>query len=179
MFQNLIKAFKIKEVRNKIFITLLLLLVYRIGCYVPVPGLGGNMLLEEGSNYTFLQLMSAMTGGALMYGTLFAMGIGPYINASIIVQLLTVGIPRLEQLSKQGEEGRKKIENITRGLAMVLAVAQSIGILIGFRGNIDFSQLFCSTADGSDSLFLQILSYAFLVIIYTSGTALTLSLIHI
>ena len=74
-------------------------MVYRIGCYVPVPGLGGNMLLEEGSNYTFLQLMSAMTGGALMYGTLFAMGIGPYINASIIVQLLTVGIPRLEQLS--------------------------------------------------------------------------------
>ena len=174
MFQNLIKAFKIKEVRNKIFITLLLLLVYRIGCYVPVPGLGGNMLLEEGSNYTFLQLMSAMTGGALMYGTLFAMGIGPYINASIIVQLLTVGIPRLEQLSKQGEEGRKKIENITRALAMVLGVAQSIGILIGFRGNIDFSQLFCSTADGSDSLFLQILSYAFLVIIYTSGTALTM-----
>ena len=173
MFQTLIKAFKIKEVRRKIFITLALLLVYRIGCYVPVPGIGNSLMSAE-SNLTFLELMNAMTGGALAYGTLFAMGIGPYINSSIIVQLLTVAIPRLEQLSKQGEEGKKKIENLTRGLAMILAIAQAIGILIGFSSNIDFSQLFCATQSGDDSLFLKILSYAFLVIVYTSGTALTM-----
>ena len=104
MFQTLVKAFKIKEVRRKIFITLLILLVYRIGCYIPVPGVGGSLIADsELEKFTYLQIMNAMTGSSLMYGTLFAMGIGPYINASIIIQLLTVGIPALERLSKQGE----------------------------------------------------------------------------
>ena len=111
MFETLKNAFKVKEIRKKIFITLLLLLVYRLGCYIPVPGVDGSMFgsyIEEGSN-SFLTLMSAVTGGALSQGTLFALGIGPYINASIIMQLLAVGIPALERLSKQGEEGKKKI----------------------------------------------------------------------
>ena len=110
MWQTIVNAFKIKEVRKKILITIALLFVYRIGCYIPVPGVS---LFEGMSDYTFLQLMSAVSGGALQYGTFFAMGIGPYINASIIIQLLTVGIPALERLSKQGEEGRRRINTYT------------------------------------------------------------------
>ena len=88
MWQTIVNAFKIKEVRKKILITIALIFVYRLGCYIPVPGITSFNGLE---NYTFLQIMSGVSGGALQYGTLFAMGIGPYINASIIIQLLTYG----------------------------------------------------------------------------------------
>ncbi|MBE7087268.1 MAG: preprotein translocase subunit SecY [Clostridiales bacterium] len=165
MFQTIVNAFKIKEVRRKIFITIALLFVYRLGCYIPVPGVDMFSGLQ---NYNFLQIMSAVSGGALQYGTFFAMGIGPYINASIIIQLLTVGIPALERLSKQGEEGKRKINTYTRILTLVLAIAQAIGILVGFSGSVDTSKIF-----GSEG-FLNFLSYAFLVIVYTSGAALTM-----
>ena len=166
MFQTLVKAFKIKEVRRKILFTLLILLGYRIGCYIPVPGISSNGLLSTSSDDSFLYLdiMSAVSGGALQYGTLFAMGIGPYINASIIIQLLTVGIPALERLSKQGEEGRKKIATITRYVTVLLAIAQSVGILIGFSANIEHDQLFN----------IVWLDYIALIIIYTSGACLTM-----
>ncbi len=166
MFQTIVNAFKIKEVRRKILITIALLFVYRLGCYIPVPGVQSFGDLDQ---YTFLQIMSAVSGGALSYGTFFAMGIGPYINASIIIQLLTVGIPALERLSKQGEEGRRKINSYTRILTLVLAIAQAIGILAAFGGEgIDFTALFGTTG------FLKFLSYAFLVIVYTAGAALTM-----
>ena len=101
------------------------LLIYRIGCYIPVPGVGTALLSETDLTKTsYLQIMSMMTGGSLAQGTLFAMGIGPYINSSIIIQLLAVAIPPLERLSKQGEEGRKKIANYTRYLTLLLAVIQ-------------------------------------------------------
>ncbi len=167
MFQTLVKAFKIKDVRRKIFITLALLLVYRIGCFIPVPGIGTGLLTDENlESFTYLQIMSAVSGGALQYGTLFAMGIGPYINASIIIQLLTVGIPALERLSKQGEEGRKKIATITRYVTVLLAIAQSVGIVIGFSGNIEWNNLFGEN--------LKWLGYIALVIIYTAGASLTM-----
>ena len=165
MWQTIVNAFKIKEVRRKILITIALLFVYRLGCYIPVPGITSFDGLE---NYTFLQIMSGVSGGALQYGTLFAMGIGPYINASIIIQLLTVGIPALEQLSKQGEEGRRRINTYTRILTLVLAVAQSIGILVAFQSSIKFEYLF------GDSGFLKALSYIFLVLVYTAGAAFTM-----
>ena len=165
MWQTIVNAFKIKEVRRKILITIALLFVYRLGCYIPVPGITSFEGLE---NYTFLQIMSGVSGGALQYGTLFAMGIGPYINASIIIQLLTVGIPALEQLSKQGEEGRRRINTYTRILTLVLAVAQSIGILVAFKNSIRFEYLF------GDSGFLKALSYIFLVLVYTAGAAFTM-----
>lgn len=165
MWQTIVNAFKIKEVRRKILITIALLFVYRLGCYIPVPGIKSFEGLE---NYTFLQIMSGVSGGALQYGTLFAMGIGPYINASIIIQLLTVGIPALEQLSKQGEEGRRRINTYTRILTLVLAIAQAIGILVAFKGSIQFEYLF-----GTDG-FLKALSYIFLVLVYTAGAAFTM-----
>ena len=166
MWQTIVNAFKIKEVRRKILITIGLLFIYRLGCYIPVPGAHFNDGL---SAYTYLSIMSAVSGGALQYGTFFAMGIGPYINASIIIQLLTVGIPALERLSKQGEEGRKKINVYTRILTLVLAIAQAIGILVAFGGS------YFKTAEifGNEG-FLNFLSYAFLVAVYTAGAALTM-----
>ncbi len=135
MLQTLINAFKVKEIRRKVYMMLLLLLVFRIGCFVPVPGLDRAQfatLFEGDSANDFLTLMSSITGGALAQGTVFALGIGPYINASIIMQLLSVGIPALERLSKQGEEGRKKISQLTRIVTIILAVVQSVGIIVSF-----------------------------------------------
>ena len=169
MFETLKNAYKVKEIRKQIYITLLILLVYRIGCYIPVPGISASTFsdyITEGSN-NFLTLMSAVTGGALANGTLFALGIGPYINASIIVQLLCVGIPALERLSKQGEEGKKKIAQITRWLTLLLAVIQSIGIIVNFAnqsGAIRASVFFDQTW----------LAYIFMVIVYSAGAMLTM-----
>lgn len=168
MWQTIVNAFKIKEVRRKILITIALLFVYRLGCYIPVPGV---TMFDGLSEYNFLSIMSAVSGGALQYGTFFAMGIGPYINASIIIQLLTVGIPALERLSKQGEEGRKRINTYTRILTLVLAIAQAIGIIAGFLSSINTQAIFNTNGD---SVFLEYLSYAFLVVVYVAGAALTM-----
>ncbi|MBQ0099030.1 MAG: preprotein translocase subunit SecY [Firmicutes bacterium] len=166
MLQTIINAFKIKDVRRKIFITIGLLFIYRLGCYIPVPGV--NMISSDiMEQYTFLNIMSAISGGALQYGSFFAMGIGPYINASIIVELLTVGIPALERLSKEGEEGRRKINNITRIVTLILAIAQAVGILVGIAGDsIQHELLFGAN--------LKALNFIFLIMVYTAGAALTM-----
>ena len=132
MLQTIINALKVKEIRRKVWMMLLLLLVFRIGCFIPVPGLERDTFAATIQGNDFLTLMSQITGGALAQGTLFALGIGPYINASIIMQLLSVGIPALENLSKQGEEGRKKIAQYTRYVTILLALIQSIGIIVSF-----------------------------------------------
>ena len=173
MWQTIVNAFKIKEVRKKIIITIALLFVYRLGCFIPVPGV--NLMAGLGE-YTFLQVMSAVSGGALQYGTFFAMGIGPYINASIIIQLLTVAIPALERLSKQGEEGRKRINAYTRILTLILAIVQSIGIIFAFKDqttaagvqSIEFARIF------GDQGFGLVMSYIFLVTVYTAGACFTM-----
>jgi preprotein translocase subunit SecY len=113
--------------------------------------------------------MSAVSGGALQYGTFFAMGIGPYINASIIIQLLSVGIPALERLSKQGEEGKRRINTYTRILTLVLAIVQAIGILLVFgKDGVKLNRLFGETG------FARVASYIFLILVYTAGAALTM-----
>ena len=169
MLQTLINAFKVKDIRRKVWMMLLLLLVFRIGCYIPVPGLDRELFQSnfgDGGN-DFLTLMSSITGGALANGTLFALGIGPYINASIIMQLLCVGIPPLERLSKQGEEGQKKISQYTRYLTILLAVIQSIGIIVNFAGDSGSikTQLFF------DQTWLAGL---FLTVVYTGGAVLVM-----
>lgn len=111
MFETIKNAFGTKEIRVKIWATLLLLLVYRIGCFIPVPGLNVSIIsdaLKGSSVSSFLNVISAITGGSLSQGTLFALGIIPFINSFIIMQLLTLIIPKLEEMSKDGEEGRKK-----------------------------------------------------------------------
>lgn len=140
MFETIKNAFGTKEIRVKIWATLLLLLVYRIGCFVPVPGLNVSVIsqaLEQSSAASFLNVISAITGGSLSQGTLFALGIIPFINSFIIMQLLTLIIPKLEEMSKDGEEGRKKITQITRYVAIVLAVVQAIGIVFMWKNYID------------------------------------------
>ncbi len=122
MLNTLRNAFTVKEIRTKLLYMLLVLLIIRIGTYLPIPGLNLAAIATSDSSGT---LYSLITGGN--YGTIFAMGIGPYINASIIMQLLTVAIPKLEQIQKDGEEGRKKISQYTRIAAVILSLLQSAG----------------------------------------------------
>lgn len=160
MLQTIINALKVKEIRKKIYMMLLLLLIFRLGCFIPVPGLNRGQFEAAIAGNDFLSLMSSITGNALSQGTFFALGIGPYINASIIMQLLAVGIPALERLSKQGEEGRKKIAQITRYVTILLAVIQSVGIIIGFGGSAISTNLFFDQAW---------LAGVFMTVVYTSG----------
>lgn len=138
MFKTIANAFKIKDVRKKILLTLLLLLIYRLGCWIPAVGFNVDSInagMEQGFN--FFSLMNLVSGGALSNCSILALGVSPYITASIIIQLLTVAIPALENLAKSGEDGRRKINFYTRIAALVLAIAQAVGIVVGYSGSID------------------------------------------
>ncbi len=128
----------IPELRRRILFTLSMLAVYRVGCHVPTPGIDAHVLAKffEGSEGTLLGLVSAFTGGALKQMAVFALGIMPYISASIILQLLTVVFEPIEKLSKEGEQGRKKITEYTRYGTIVLAVIQGIGIASGLQSMV-------------------------------------------
>lgn len=132
MFETIRNAFKIKEVRTKILMTILFVIIYRLGCYITVPGLAR---IELSGDMDIFGLLDSITGSALSQGTLFSLGISPYINASIIVQLLTVAIPSLERMSKEGEEGREKINKITRWVTLGLAIVSAIGIVLSLGKN--------------------------------------------
>ena len=167
MFETIKNAFRNKDIRKKILLTLLILFIFRLGCYIPVPGLDRGQFETAITGNDFLQLMSGITGNALANGTLFALGIGPYINASIIIQLLTVGIPYLERLSKQGEEGRKKITFYTRILTIILAIVQSVGIIVNFatqQDALDTSAFYNSTW----------FTGVYMTIVYTAGAMLVM-----
>ena len=179
MFETIKNCFKVKEIRKKIWITLLLLLIFRLGCYMPVPGITVETFKDyiTGDGYSFLEVLSDITGGSLANATLFALGISPYINASIIIQLLTVGIPALERLSKQGEEGRKKIAQITRYVTILLAIAQAIGIVVNFGIQSDALKLslFGGGAVGAVSdTAAKWLAGIFLTVVYTAGAMIVM-----
>lgn len=177
MFETIKNCFKVKEIRKKIWITLLLLLVFRLGCYIPVPGINPKQFADAIGENSFLGIMSSITGGSLANATLFALGISPYINASIIIQLLTAGIPALERLSKQGEDGRKKIAQITRYVTIALAVAQAIGIIVNFgiQGDALRLPMFGGGNVGviSDTA-AKWLAGIFLTVVYTAGAMLVM-----
>ena len=145
MFKTLASAFKNKDIRKGLLITLLLLLVYRLGCFLPIPGIDtavyGYKITED--DMGVLTLLNSITGSALANGSFLALGVTPYINASIIVQLLSVGIPALERLSKEGDDGKKKMNLITKIVALVLAIAQGVGIVLGI-GETGLTNLFGS-----------------------------------
>ena len=129
MFQTIRDAWKIPDLRKKILYTLLMLAIVRIGSTMPSPFIDASLVNEYFSTSGgFLALFDAMSGGAFSNMNLFAMGITPYINASIIMNLLTIAIPRLEELNKDGESGRKKIAQYTRYVTVVLALVQAFGI---------------------------------------------------
>ena len=126
MLQTIKNAFKIPELRKKILFTLFIVLLYRIGTAIPVPYLSPLVVggIQQQGIFQYLNILS---GGALAQATLFALGVSPYITSSIVIQLLTIAIPALEKLSKEGEEGRKKLDAITRYVTVVLALITSIG----------------------------------------------------
>ena len=126
MLETLKNAWKVKELRNKILFTLLIIVIFRIGSVIPVPYINPDMIAAATSDNSFFSYLSILTGGGLEYGAIFAMSITPYINASIIIQLLCVAIPYLERLSKEGEEGQKKLATITRYTTVILALIQGI-----------------------------------------------------
>ncbi|WP_046443480.1 preprotein translocase subunit SecY, partial [Catabacter hongkongensis] len=131
MFKTIANAWKMPDIRKKILFTLLMLLIYRIGVFIPVPGVNVDFIATQVESYDVLGFLNLFSGGALGNMTIFALGIVPYINASIIMNLLTVAIPRLERLAKEGDDGRKKIAAITRYLGVILGLVQAIGILLG------------------------------------------------
>ena len=125
MLQTVKNAFKIPELRKKLIYTLFILLIYRLGAIIPVPFIQASaMNIASGSIFEYLNILS---GGAFSQATLFALSISPYITASIVIQLLCVAIPALEKLSKEGEEGKKKLNTITRFVTVGLALLTSIG----------------------------------------------------
>ena len=134
MLETVRNAFKLKEIRSRIIYTLLMLVVVRIGTQLPVPGVNGNYFSEwfSGNSGSAFGFFDAITGGSFEKMSVFALNITPYITSSIIIQLLTIAIPKLEELQKDGEEGRKKMTAITRYLTVALALIESLAMAIGF-----------------------------------------------
>ena len=167
MFKTIRNAWSIPDVRKKILFTLLILAIYRIGCVIPVPlinvGSDGLGSLFSSGNNVFAYL-NTLSGGAMGNATLFAMGITPYINSSIIIQLLCVAIPALERMSKEGEEGRKKIATITRYLTVGLGLIQGTAFFFYLKAsNLVLAQK--GTFDMWFAAFVIVMSF-------TAGTAL-------
>ena len=134
MLETVRNAFKLKEIRSRIIYTLLMLVVVRIGTQLPVPGVNGSYFSEwfSGNSGSAFGFFDAITGGSFEKMSVFALNITPYITSSIIIQLLTIAIPKLEELQKDGEEGRKKMTAITRYLTVALALMESLAMAIGF-----------------------------------------------
>lgn len=135
MFQTLKNAWKVADLRKKILYTIFMLLIYRVLCFIPTPGVDTSMIQSALETYSLLGFINQMTGADLANYSIMAMGITPYINASIIMQLLCVAIPKLEELNKQGEEGRKKIAQITRYVTVGLGFIQAVALTAGLRAN--------------------------------------------
>ncbi len=159
MLQTLRNAWKIPELRKKLLYTLLMLVIFRLGSYIPVPGLTADAVAElmGGFSEGMQGLLNNFSGGALERGSIFAMSISPYINASIIMQLLTVAIPALERLAKEGEEGRKKISSYTRYVTVILGFLQATGLYFGLRNVLVGGPGF--------------MNYLMLTLSFTAGTA--------
>ena len=158
MLRTVARAWKIEDLRKKIIFTLLMLLVFRLGSNIPVPGIDRAILQEVFSGELgLLSLFDLFSGGAFSNFTIFALSITPYITASIILQLLTIAIPKLEALAKEGMEGRKKIAQYTRYLTVVLAFVQAIGMTVGlFRDAVPDKSFF---------------NVALIVLVLSAGTA--------
>ena len=136
MFETLKNAWRIEDLRKKILYVLFLLLVFRVGVsFIPVAGVNAAYIAEQVDKYQVFGFLNLITGGSFAQFTIFALGISPYITASIVINLLTVAIPKLERLAKEGgEEGREKLQKITRYGSIVLALIEAVGITLGMKG---------------------------------------------
>ena len=146
MLKKFRDALKVKDIRNKLIYTFFALIVVRIGSQLPIPGVDRNYFSSWFQGQTALNFFDAMTGGSFSTMSIFALSITPYITSSIIMQLLTIAIPSLEELQKDGEEGRKKINEWTRYVAVILAVMESTAMAIGFGNKGYFEDGFGLTA---------------------------------
>lgn len=150
MFETFRNAWKIEELRKKLLFTLLIIVLFRLGCAIPVPYITADALSSMFTTGSMLTYLNMMSGGALSECTLFALGVQPYINASIIVQLLTVAIPYLENLSKEGEDGRRKLTRITNYVGAGIGLMLSIGyyFIIRNMGALKYTEgawgIFCA-----------------------------------
>ena len=165
MFNTLKNAWKIPDLRKKLLFTLLIIIAFRFGSVVPVPFLDASALSEimASANETALGYVNMLTGGAFANATLFAMGITPYINSSIIIQLLTVGIPPLERMAKEGEEGRRKIAAITRYVTVALGLIQGTAYYFFLKN---------SGVTLYNEGFSAVFSAVIIILAFTAGTAL-------
>lgn len=172
MFKTIVNAWKVAELRRKILFTIMVIIVFRIGSVIPVPflniealqGLMGN--LQEGN--TLLAYLDTLSGGAFAQATLFAMSVQPYIQSSIIMQLMTVALPALEALQKEGEEGRKKLTAITRYVTIALGLMQGTGYYLFLRNSKYSGTPIVKYVDGAEGVFTAIV----IVLAFTAGTAL-------
>lgn len=168
MIKTIVNAFKVPDIRKKILFTAFIILIFRIGSVIPVPFLNIVDQIDVGKGNTILTYMSLMTGSAFTYGTIFAMSITPYINASIIIQLLAVAIPALERLQKEGEEGRKKLASYTRYLTVVLGLIQSLAYFFFLRAN---GYLMTDASGAAFTGFDAVFQAIVIILVLTAGTA--------
>ena len=162
MFQTLVRFFTTKEVRNKIFFTLAMLVIFKIGTYIPAPGVNPEAFNHPQGSQGATELLNTFGGGALKRFSIFAMGIMPYITASIVMQLLQMDIvPKFTEWAKQGEMGRRKINNVTRYFAIILAFIQSIGMAFQFNNYLK----------GQLIIDKSVMSYLLIAVVLTAGTA--------
>ncbi len=135
MWKTIRDAFKIKEIRNGLLFTLFIIVIVRLGSQIPTPGINVELLQEYLNNNLGGQasgLLDSFTGGSFSQMTIFALSVTPYITSSIIIQLLQIAIPALEEMQRDGEDGRKKMTAITRIVSVALAIIESLGLTIGF-----------------------------------------------
>ena len=132
MLQTLRNALKVKDIRSRLLYTFIAMIIVRLGCSLPVPGVDHNYFQAWMATQSGLGFLDTLTGGSFSQMSIFALNISPYINASIIMQLLTIAIPKLEEMQKDGETGRKKIAEISRYLTIGLAIVESMAMAIGF-----------------------------------------------
>ncbi len=162
MFKTFVNALKIKDVRTKLLYTLLAVLIVRIGCMLPVPGINRDYFaawLDAVKQTGGLGFLDVLTGGSFTQMSIFALNISPYITSSIIMQLLTIAIPKLEEMQKDGDTGRKKIAEITRYVTIGLALFESVAMGIGFKNN--------GVLQGNNAF----LTISVIVVSFTAGSA--------
>lgn len=161
MFTAISNIWKVSDLRNRILFTLLMILIFRIGSYIPVPNVNAKVLAEIGTSNPLFGMLNTFSGGALQNYSIFAMSITPYITASIIVQLLAMGvIPKFEEWQKEGESGRKRLAQITRYGTVILGLVQAFGLTVTFNRNAPGLLVDSSWT-----------SYALITITLTAGTA--------
>ena len=179
MLETIRNAWKVKEIRNKILFTILIILIFRIGSVLPVPYIDiGVMkdsleaLAKAGQDNQFFNYLTVITGGGLEYGAIFAMSVTPYINASIIVQLLCVAIPVFERWQKEGEEGQKKLAQVTRYATVILALIQGIAFFLYLKngGNDPSIRTYLSVTKPGEVWFAGFV----IVLAFTAGSALVM-----